>query len=114
MLSWLVIKNTGKEDNMKLLTKAILNALPSLYATDHLMAADKAVLVKFFCPWNQWSLYGVEYDPKQELFFGFVKGSYDEWGYFSLAEMKKVTGPMGLKIERDLYFKPCKFKNLNI
>ena len=99
---------------MKLLTKAILNALPSLYATDHLMAADKAVLVKFFCPWNQWSWYGVEYAPKQELFFGYTKGHYKEWGYFSLAEMKEVTGPMGLKIERDLYFKPCKFKNLKI
>ena len=99
---------------MKLLTKAILNALPSLYATDHLTVDDKAVLVKFFCPWSHWAWYGVEYDPEQELFFGFVKGSYDEWGYFSLAEMKEVTGPMGLKIERDLYFKPCKFKNLKI
>ena len=97
---------------MKLLTKAILNALPSLYATEHLIADEKAVLVKFFCPWGHWTWYGVEYDPEQELFFGFVQGNYDEWGYFSLAEMKEITGPMGLKIERDLYFKPCKFKNL--
>ena len=55
-----------------------------------------------------------EYDPKEELFFGFIQGDYGEWSYFSLVDMKEITGPMGLKIERDLYFKPCKFKNLKI
>ena len=36
-----------------------------------------------------------------------------ELGYFTLAELESVTGPGGLKIERDLYFKPqplSKFK----
>ena len=97
---------------MKLLTKALKKKLPKLYSQDNIK--DPTAQVKFFCPWNQWSWYGVEYDPKQELFFGYTKGHYKEWGYFSLAEMKEVTGPMGLKIERDLHFKPCKFKNLNI
>ena len=28
----------------------------------------------------------------------------NEWGYVSLKELQSITGPMGLKIERDLYF----------
>ena len=99
---------------MKLLTKAILKKLPELHSTENTPANEKSVLVKFFCPWNHWTWYGVEYAPEQELFYGYTKGHYNEWGYFSLAEMKEVTGPMGLKIERDLYFKSCKFKNLKI
>jgi hypothetical protein len=29
-----------------------------------------------------------------------------ELGYFSLDELESVRGPFGLKIERDLYWKP--------
>jgi len=45
-------------------------------------------------------------------FFGLVKGFEEEFGYFTLSELEGVTGPMGLKIERDLYFKPCKLSEL--
>ena len=34
-------------------------------------------------------------------------------GTFSLSEMKSVTGPMGLKIERDLYFGMPKLKDVS-
>jgi hypothetical protein len=37
------------------------------------------------------------------LFFGFVQGLADEWGYFSYGELKSITGPLGLSIERDKY-----------
>jgi len=97
---------------MKLLTQAILKSLPALYETEGIDIDNKKIITKFFCPWNHWTWYAVEYDPKTETFFGFVQGNYDEWGYFSLAEMRKIRGSFGLKIERDLYFKPCKFKNL--
>ena len=97
---------------MILLTKAIEKKLPKLYSQEN--NPDPIVQVKFFCPWNHLTWYGVEYDPKEELFFGFIQGDYGEWSYFSLVDMKEITGPMGLKIERDLYFKPCKFKNLKI
>jgi len=30
----------------------------------------------------------------------------DEWGHFSLSELRGVKGPFGLGIERDLYFDP--------
>ena len=97
---------------MKLLTQAILKSLPALYETEGIDIDNKKIIKKFFCHWNHWTWYAVEYDPKTETFFGFVQGNYDEWGYFSLAEMRKIRGSFGLKIERDLYFKPCKFKNL--
>jgi hypothetical protein len=29
-----------------------------------------------------------------------------EIGYFSLSELEKIRGPLGLKVERDLYWKP--------
>lgn len=46
------------------------------------------------------------------LFFGLVHGFEKEWGYFSLKELESVTGPHGLKIERDLYFEPTKIKDI--
>ena len=39
-----------------------------------------------------------------DIFFGFVKGDFDEIGTFSLSELESITGPMGLTIERDIYF----------
>lgn len=29
-----------------------------------------------------------------------------ELGYFSLSELEKVRGPLGLRVERDLYWEP--------
>ena len=54
----------------------------------------------------------MEWDKEEKIFFGFVKGHYEEWGYFSLEELQEVRGPLGLKIERDLHFKPTKFKEI--
>ena len=45
-------------------------------------------------------------------FFGLVDGHVNELGYFSLAEIEEVTGPMGLPIERDLYFKPTTLQEI--
>jgi len=35
-----------------------------------------------------------------------VEGQEKELGYFSLAELEGVRGPMGLAIERDLHWTP--------
>jgi hypothetical protein len=64
--------------------------------------------VKFFCPWSNWTWYAAEFDGT-DTFFGLVDGHEKELGYFSLAELEGVVGPMGLKIERDLHWTP---KNL--
>ena len=88
---------------MKLLTKEIIKKLPPLYSQDDV--EDPFAHVKFFCPWNQWTWFVVEYDG-EDLFYGKVVGLETELGYFSLSELQSITGPGGLRIERDLYFNP--------
>ncbi len=46
-----------------------------------------------------------EFD-QADTFFGAVAGHEFELGYISLSELEQTTGPLGLHIERDLYFKP--------
>ena len=90
---------------MKLLTKKIEAALPPLYSQDG--KGDEAIAhVKFFCPWNNWTWYATEYDPKTRTFFGLVIGFETELGYFSFDELQEIVGPVGLRIERDLYWDP--------
>ena len=94
---------------MKLLTKTIEKSLPALYATEKTPKTEKKVRVKFFSIANDWTWYGVEYDPIERRFFGLVKGYETEWGYFSLDELETVRHPIFKAlpaVERDMYFKP--------
>lgn len=91
---------------MMLLTQANRKALPELYANDG-KGEDAHAIVKFFCPWNNWTWYATEFDGV-DSFFGLVVGQETELGYFSLSEMAAVRGPAGLEIERDRSFKSCK------
>ena len=94
---------------MKLLTKAIEKKLPPLYATENTPESKKMAVVKFFHPLSSLTWYGIEYDPKERLFFGYVRNDaqpdFSEYGYFSLDELESVK-VRGLGIERDMYFKP--------
>ncbi len=89
---------------MGLLTEEIKRRLPKLYATEK-QGGAAIVQCKFFAPWNQWTMYAIEFDGT-DTFFGLIVGDEVEMGYFSLSEMKSVRGPFGLEIERDLYFTP--------
>ncbi len=89
---------------MQLMTKELERNLPPLYSTENKEPQDVKIIAKFFCPWNHWTWYATEYDPETEIFFGFVRGDFDEFGKFSLNEMQSVKGPFGLTIERDLHF----------
>ena len=94
----------------KLLTKALMAALPPLGTTDGL--GDRAVArVKFFHPLSNWTWYGTEYDPATRMFFGRVDGFESELGYFSLDELATVR-VRGLGVERDLYFSPTPLGDL--
>ena len=83
----------------------MLKRLPSLGSTAD--QEDPIVQVKFFTPDAQWSWYTLEYDPVAEIFFGYVEGLENELGTFSLSELKKVRGGLGLPVERDMHFRPC-------
>lgn len=92
-----------------LLTAEIRRRLPPLYSTEE--ESDPMVIAKFFTPWSSWSWYAIEFDGT-DLFFGLVEGHARELGYFSLSELEAIRGPGGVKIERDMHFKPRKLQRL--
>ena len=67
--------------------------------------------MKFFHPAANWTWYVIEYDGK-DLCWGLVDGHEAEFGYFSLIEISKVVGPLGLRIERDILFRSTRVKDL--
>jgi len=95
---------------MMLLTKAIRDALPPLYSQET-KGLDAIAVVKFFTPDSAWTWWATEFDG-EDLFFGLVQGLEKELGYFSLAELRKVRGPLGLRIERDMYYTPTPLREL--
>jgi exonuclease III len=98
---------------MKLLTEEIRRNLPPLYAQDG-KGGKTVAYVKFFTPSSSWTWWATEGSPIKDEngneidfhFFGLVEGQFKELGYFSLKELEEVRGPMGLPIERDLYWQP--------
>jgi hypothetical protein len=96
---------------MKLLTKELEAKLPPLYSQDG-KGYEAIALAKFFTPDSNWSWYVTEYDPVERVCFGLVEGFEKELGYFSLDELESIKGPLGLAIERDIYFEPTKIKEL--
>jgi hypothetical protein len=68
---------------------------------------DPIIIAKFFNPAGAGTWYVTEYDPVRRIFFGYVSifcDHNDEWGSFSLDELSEYKGPLGIGIERDLYF----------
>lgn len=95
---------------MKLLTAELRRQIPPLYSTEK--ESDPTVQAKFFTPWTNWTWYVTEFDGK-DRFFGLVQGHETELGYFSLSELEAIDGPYGLRIERDIHFKPCPLSKVN-
>jgi hypothetical protein len=88
----------------RLLPDEIARTIPPLYSTEN--EKDPIVRVKFFTPDSSWTWFVTEFDPDERQCFGLVIGLERELGYFSLDELEEVKGPLGLPIERDLYFEP--------
>jgi len=98
---------------MKLLPKEIRETLPTLYSQDG--KGGKAVAyLKLFTPdsgFTWWILEGgpIKDEQGDEVdyhMFGLVEGHCKELGYVSLKELEELRGPMGLPVERDLYWQP--------
>lgn len=93
---------------MELLTNELKKQLPNLYSQEQV--ADPVCVLKYFTPDAGWTFYAVEGSQQENgdwLFFGKVVSPIcpdGELGYFSLDELKKVRGSLGLPIERDLYW----------
>ncbi len=81
--------------------------IPKLYATEN--TPDPMVMVKLFAPVGAATWYFTEYDPEQDLGFGWVDlgNGTPELGYTSIAELRAIRLMGGhVRIERDLYWTP--------
>ena len=89
------MKNPTKQpDAHDLMPDDVAAAISALRATEN--EPDPTAHVKWFTPDAGWTWYVLEYDPHEKLCFGLVEGHVQELGYFSLAEVEHVRGPLGL------------------
>jgi len=91
---------------MDLLPQELRKTLPSLYSQESSCAP--IVHAKLFTPDAGWTWFITEGSEEDGdwLLFGYVIGLEEEWGYFLLSEIASVRGPLGLSVERDLWFQP--------
>ena len=95
---------------MELITREIAEILPKIDDTKG--QKKKKLLVRLYTPWvfQSWEI--AEYDPKTRLCFGWVCGLERDWKYFNLDELESIQGPYGLKVVRDINFKPIIFSKI--
>ena len=95
---------------ISLLPENIREQLPDLYANEAIGLAALAK-VKFFTPDSYWTWYASEFNG-ENVFFGLVIGLMPEFGFFTLSELKRLRGPLGLSVVRDWYFEPKPLEDL--
>ena len=90
----------------KLLTKELQALLPALNAQEDV--ADPIVHAHFFNPsgTGDWWITEGSLDEGDYYMFGLCDLGSPELGYVSINELDSVRGPLGLGIERDLYWTP--------
>ncbi len=89
---------------MRLLTKTLLKRFARLGDQD---IPDPIVVMHLFNPCGSGDWYVTAYIPEDNVIFGWaeVVPGCGEWGYTSIDELQSYKGPLGLGIERDLYWK---------
>ena len=101
----------NKGANMNLFTKAIKNKLIANHNNQDGTKTFKAVL-KLFNPTGIGTWYLSELDPETNIAFGLCDLGTPELGYVSIDELQSFKGRMGLGIERDRWFQPTSFEEL--
>jgi hypothetical protein len=121
---------TAVQETYDYLPEHLRANIPPLYATDG--AADPPAHIKLFTPDSSWTWYVIEASALMKngqhrpingaghivfagdsaevvdvVCFGLVVGLETELGYFSLSEIRRARGPLGLPVERDLFFQPA-------
>ena len=100
---------------MELMTEALEKRFVAIGSQEHV--SDPIVIAKFFNPAGAGTWYATEYDQETNTFFGYVSifGDWnDEWGYLSLDEFEAYKGPLGIGIERDLYWDERRFSEIAV
>jgi hypothetical protein len=95
---------------MELLPNDLREQLPKLHEQEG--SDDHFVYIKYFFPAGNWTWFVTEGEPQDDdfLFYGYVIGLDEEWGYFTLKQLEEISF-RGLTVERDLYFKQENFSS---
>ncbi len=98
---------------MQLLSNELRVTVPALCSQENIKTQEKTVYAKFFFPAVDWTWFVLEGNQEDDdfVFFGFVIGFVEEWGYFTLNELEHISIE-GLTVERDLHFEPGKFSDV--
>lgn len=100
---------------MELITKEILKRFKEIGSQEE--ESDPIVVVKFFNPCGAGTWFATEYNEEDQIFFGYASifGDHcDEYGSFSLEDLKSVKGFGGLGIERDRHCGEKRISEFNI
>ena len=95
---------------MKLLTNEIVEKATKQY--DKGSDMEQMIVAKFFNPVGSWTWYLMNMADNGDYCWGIVDGFAVEMGSFSIKELEELQLPLGMKIERDLYFEPVKASEL--
>jgi hypothetical protein len=76
-----------------LIPEEIKHSLPKLYSQES--EEDTMIYLKFFNPAENGTWYLIEYEPKNELAFGYCVTQESELGYFSISELESIKLPFG-------------------
>ncbi len=89
---------------MRLMTKTLEKRLAQVGEQD---IPDPIVVAHFFNPCGSGDWYVTAYHPEDRLIFGWAEivPGMGEWGYTSIDELQTFKGPLGIGIERDLYWR---------
>ena len=97
---------------MELFTKELIEKAKTQYSLGSDME-NQMIVAKFFNPTGAGTWYLMNMDPEeQDYCWGIVDLFEVEMGSFSKSELENFIGPLGLGIERDLYFEPVNAKEL--
>jgi hypothetical protein len=100
---------------MELLNKELIKRFAEVGSQEEVK--DPIVVAKFFNPCGAGTWWATEYDPIDKIFFGYVSifgDDCDEWGSFSLEELKNLKVGFGLGVERDLITQEQRISEYNI
>jgi Protein of unknown function (DUF2958) len=90
------------EDAHELMPVWLAESVPALGTTEY--GGDPLLHVKLFTPDAGWRWYIAEYDAEQRLAVAFVPGAESEWDVLALDDLAAMRGPLGLAVERDLFW----------